>query len=1175
MEKVSFQGKLPGSIQAGQEVTLVVRHKGAGTGKLLVRVIEGGQHLSVRIKDESDLTSSLVFTGGVVGHAKVSVKYSGADVPGSPWSMQVYNPAKCIVKSEQLKNASCKISEPVFIFIDGTEGGACEPRLEVKGDKGTYKVKLEKEEEFRYMASFTPWMQGHHTVEIYWGDLPVAGSPFVLEVVKPVDRGKVSLSGDGLKKAIAGQYAEFTITAMEANLVDSGIMTVTMTEDKAASSQENFQKDDIPDDLELKINIKDNANGTYLVKYLVPNPGIYEVNICIEGNPIPKSPFSVRVVPGPNASKCKAFGPALQSESIVVGEPIDFNVDYTRAGFGNLKVKASDPHNNPARYYTADISGTNNKVLNVKLEPSQVGRYVVNVTWEGTVIPGSPFEFNVCRPKACDVMGLPLPGKVGKLNEIIQFSVETHGAGTGTLEAFFVLNGKKQDIVMTGGKGSLYDCNFTPETSGELVVHAKFSGHNIAGSPYKMFVLDSKDIGVVGDFLHNRVFKIFEPVSFIIQGIAYSSKGNIKVSASGPTKEASVSLAENPDGTSMASFIPTEAGMHEVYVVCAGSPVDGSPFKVPVSDPHKCTLLGKIPTVLHVRKTEEFIIKSVGAGSGKLTAACEDAPDSMFVEITQQHSDTHLVKLTPVRITGTLLHIRWADEFICGTPIMVSVCDASTCKVSGSQLFMGKGNVGEAISFQVNTENSGKGDLAVKPKGPSAVYNVEIRESPVHEFKCSFVPWEMGDHVVDVLWGGFHVPGSPFRMKIEPALTSNLCNATGEGLKVAKLDELTSFTIVSTQPGLLQKRELHVSIAGVHAQVPVDIVDNNNSTYSVRYTIEQAGAYLINVKFRREHIPGSPFKLNVLSGPRAEGVRMFGDVFKEKAVLLSGRAQEFKVDARNAGKGKLDVQIFGPENQIIQPYVAQEEPGVYAVKIDTPRPGKYMVHVQWSGMELPKSPYRFKVHQAPDASKVKAYGPGLQNGAVMQRGDFTIETKAAGYGMLMIRVHGVKDAYKINAVPIREEDPRTLMASYEPKQAGKYSISIHWAGHHVPGSPFEVLIRGEGPEGIRSSLGVGTGIDEEVLPELPSSSWPTRPPQQPRRPGGGSQGRIQQRQMNAASAMGYQPQYTPQGMLMSPDQQQFIQRQQQSRIVQQQMQQRRRTNPQQQVMRSLANLTTT
>ncbi|WP_411023287.1 filamin/ABP280 repeat domain-containing protein, partial [Salmonella sp. s51228] len=125
---------------------------------------------------------------------------------------------------------------------------------------------------------------------------------------------------------------------------------------------------------------------------------------------------------------------------------------------------------------------------------------------------------------------------------------------------------------------------------------------------------------------------------------------------------------------------------------------------------------------------------------------------------------------------------RCADEFICGSPIKIAICDCSNCKVIGTQLLEGKGHVGEPVTFKVNTDRGGKGTLAINPKGPSAGYSVEKRETHANEYECSFVPWEIGKTMVEILWGGFHVPGSPFQMLIEAALTSNVCNATGEGL---------------------------------------------------------------------------------------------------------------------------------------------------------------------------------------------------------------------------------------------------------------------------------------------------------------------------------------------------------------------------------------------------------
>ena len=74
-------------------------------------------------------------------------------------------------------------------------------------------------------------------------------------------------------------------------------------------------------------------------------------------------------------------------------------------------------------------------------------------------------------------------------------------------------------------------------------------------------------------------------------------------------------------------------------------------------------------------------------------------------------------------------------------------------------------------------------------------------------------------------------------------------------------------------------------------------------------------------------------------------------------------------------------------------------------------------------------------------------------------GEFTVETKNAGIGTLLIRVHGIKHSFKIEAAPRSDTDPRTLLAQYHPRIPGEYTIFVRWSGSHVPGSPFTVKIK--------------------------------------------------------------------------------------------------------------------
>ena len=47
------------------------------------------------------------------------------------------------------------------------------------------------------------------------------------------------------------------------------------------------------------------------------------------------------------------------------------------------------------------------------------------------------------------------------------------------------------------------------------------------------------------------------------------------------------------------------------------------------------------------------------------------------------------------------------------------------------------------------------------------------------------------------------------------------------------------------------------------------IMDGGSSTYSVRFVPQELGAHTVNVKYRGQHVPGSPFQFTV--GPMGEG----------------------------------------------------------------------------------------------------------------------------------------------------------------------------------------------------------------------------------------------------------------------------------------------------------------
>ena len=99
----------------------------------------------------------------------------------------------------------------------------------------------------------------------------------------------------------------------------------------------------------------------------------------------------------------------------------------------------------------------------------------------------------------------------------------------------------------------------------------------------------------------------------------------------------------------------------------------------------------------------------------------------------------------------------------------------------------------------------------------------------------------------------------------------------------------------------------------------------------------------------------------------------------EPTGLKAGQKAPFTVDARGAGDGELDVSVEGPQGEE-KVDVKNNGDGTYSCMYFPAKYGKYVVNVTWSSVQVPNSPFHVKVATAVDASKIKAYGPGLEKG---------------------------------------------------------------------------------------------------------------------------------------------------------------------------------------------------
>ncbi|XP_059081072.1 uncharacterized protein LOC131878933 [Tigriopus californicus] len=131
--------------------------------------------------------------------------------------------------------------------------------------------------------------------------------------------------------------------------------------------------------------------------------------------------------------------------------------------------------------------------------------------------------------------------------------------------------------------------------------------------------------------------------------------------------------------------------------------------------------------------------------------------------------------------------------------------------------------------------------------------------------------------------------------------------------------------------------------------------------------------------------------------------------------------------------------------------------------------GEHMVHVFYNHEAVPGSPFPVTVSGPPAGraavpsghNHIRAFGPGLEHGLLHTfHSEFICDARGAGPGHLTVKVRGPKGAFHTEMLSSSGpgRDNRIILCRYNPSEPGDYRIEIKWSGHHIPGSPFFVMI---------------------------------------------------------------------------------------------------------------------
>ncbi|XP_023287665.1 filamin-A isoform X2 [Orussus abietinus] len=1084
----------------GKPVFFSINASQAGAGNLEIIVAVNGKNVPNYVQSEGNAKFRVNFKPQEAAVHSLSVRFNGEPVPGSPFSCKVVGAGQAMISGHSLKMGAVK--QTISFSVD-PQNSSTNCDVIVKPPSNIVLPITIEPFEGRYNISFTPNEVGRHNISVLVDDEPIKGSPFACNIY---DVTKIHVSG--LTEAILGQATTFTVDAAEAgegtlelvvstenNTVKAevvacarGLYDVTFIPQTTSTHYVNisFNDDNVPgspfkcpvigsvldgpsvirvgntaymdldmpglegpisaeitgpDGIIIPSTLTKLSSTLYRVEVRTRQVGTYNV-VFNDGNKMISSQTLQAFDPTKVTIKEVSDAVCHRPSTILV-------VASTEAGPGKLSVNV--------RAGGADVDSVirenENGVYEVVFHPTRAAPHRIHIKYNDVHIQGSPLEVTVRGPtggREVTATGLGLyQSPVGK---VTSFTIETLGRP-----------GKEFDVVISGPQGNAVPvrcyqhrdgnllAEFTTNSVGTYKIDVLHGAKPVLGSPFFCQAFDAskvkiQELGPTTVSVHDRIaFKLMKTDA----GVA-----ELDVTATSPLgQELSLQVSSLNDGAEMIEFSPSVPGTYMINVTYGGIPVPSSPMVYTVEAAGQARAKGEGLINGHVGKPAHFIV----TGTRSPPAVQVDGPDSVSKAAIEAGANpgTWNVSYTPSEVGVFDIRVVCAGQQLPGSPWHPKIIDTRNLRVIGgwAALCDEKGrlklNPTSKISFDI--AEAGPGELG------GCVGDHPLTFEMTSNGRLKLVPPQTsgGEYHLEITFNGASFPGAP-KVAVVPesetlAPDTSRVMLRGRGLTSAKVGEEVSFTIDGSQAGNGTPK---VQLFSPTSELNVTLQHLGDSVYRASYIPLTSDSLLMTVSWNGRQLKGCPLQVNVTSAADASRVICSGDGLKHGIV---GQEIRSFIDTRRAGPGELTAHCVGP-HKVAYCELYDHGDATFTLNVKPQEAGRHALTIKYAGEHVPGSPFTLRVSGAPDASKVRVYGPGIEHGVLATfQSRFICDTRGAGAGQLTVRVRGPKGAFRVEMQRETQKD-RIILCRYDPTEPGDYRVEVRWAGVLVPGSPFPVKI---------------------------------------------------------------------------------------------------------------------
>lgn len=473
----------------------------------------------------------------------------------------------------------------------------------------------------------------------------------------------------------------------------------------------------------------------------------------------------------------------------------------------------------------------------------------------------------------------------------------------------------------------------------------------------------------------------------------------------------------------------------------------------------------------------------------------ENDEDVCRVSIIDNRDGTYSCSYEAPRPGKFTLYVRIAKNEIKGSPFTAEVVSGEP--FPGKCVALGPGaknaTAGQLVEFKIqakdmngNNLDKGGGKFTAVFKEPKGDIQIKITDHENGTYTGSYTPITAGNTelVIEVATDAFGegpIEGSPYVIKVNPSSpTAANTVASGPGLQGVPAGDVGVITVQAKDEfdnnldhGGAPIKGLLTSKAD-KSEVPVEVIDNGDGTYTLKYTPKKVGEYNLDIKLGEDNIKNAPFSFTILPGKpdplkfEISGLELDGD---GKRVVTAGVTDKYKISSRDAfgniikgGGLKVEGTITGVESVPVT--VKDAGDGSYEISYTPTKIGDYKLEVKVDGKPIGQhNPLPLHVVAAgPSAANTKAYGDGLTSAKLEGENTFTVKAFDSFDNPITVGGSNVGGSLKHSdgsTVPITATDNKdgTYTCTYPNiSKAGTYQVTPTLNGQPVQGAPFELKV---------------------------------------------------------------------------------------------------------------------